>query len=131
MLVAYRKHGGVPGRLDVRARAAKILDILVSMCEAMDGVIPEAWITHLGHNISHCSGPVPSLTAWRVLRRVECGRSGVHKLRFGKQARFKRVCRGKHERAQALKRISVYVKLAPKTCRHRRLARGVLMAMRS
>lgn len=124
LLAAYKQTRGVPARLDVHARAERILDILISTCEAMDGVIPEAWIEHLGHSVSHCSGPVPMLTSWQVLRPVACGRLGVKKLRFGKQPRFKRVCRGKYERAKAVEHIARYVRMAdeigdlhaPRTC---------------
>lgn len=124
MLAAYRQTRGAPGRLDVHARAERILDTLISTCKAMDGVVPEAWIEHLGHNISHCSGPVPILTSWQVLRPAACGCLGVKKLRFGKQPRFKRVCSGKHERAKAVEHIVRYVRMAdeiddlhaPRTC---------------
>ena len=124
LLVAYENTKAVRGRIDVQARAERILNALLSTCEAMNGVIPEAWIQHLGHNVTHCSGPVPTLTSLRVLRPAACGRSGVKKLRFGKQLRFKRVCHGQRERGQALDRIAQYVKVAdeigdleaPRTC---------------
>ena len=129
LLAAFKKiqaaRCGRLGELDVEARAELILDILIATCEAMGGVIPTAWIEHLGHNVSHCAGPVPFLTSLRVLRPAgRCGRLGVKKFLFGKQRRWKRVCRGKIERAQALQRIARYVKVAdevgdlqaPKTC---------------
>ena len=129
LLAAFQKilaaRCGRLGELDVEARAELIFDILVATCEAMGGVIPTAWIEHLGHNVSHCAGPVPFLTSLRVLRPAgQCGRLGVKKFLFGKQRRWKRVCRGKTERAQALQRIARYVEVAdglgdlqaPKTC---------------
>ena len=117
LLSAYRKSRGstVSRSAGVRERAEWILDILQSTCQEMNGVIPEAWIQHLGHAISHCSGPVPTLTALRVIRpagKRACGRAGVQRLRFGKQPRWKRMCTGTQERAQAVTRIAACVRLA-------------------
>ena len=67
MLSAYREVSR--RRQGVRARggggssrASFILDVLSATCVAMNEVIPEAWIKHMGYNLSHCQGPVPTLS---------------------------------------------------------------------
>ena len=116
LLSAYRKSRGstVSRSAGVRERAEWILDILQSTCQEMNGVIPEAWIQHLDHAISHCSGLVPTLTRLGVLRSVKGSGPGVRKMHFGKQSRFKRFCRGVEERALALQRIAKYIPVADK-----------------
>ena len=109
------------------SRASFILDVLSATCVAMSEVIPEAWIKHLGYNISHCQGPVPTLSKLGVIRPAACsasGRSGVKMLLFGKQRRFKRLFAGAAERRLALRRVGAYTELAddigdlaaPRTC---------------
>ena len=59
---SYKKVKREFGRQGVQDRAQFILEILEETCRAMDGIVPDAWIDNLGHNMSHCSGPVPTLT---------------------------------------------------------------------
>ena len=116
----------LPEKTDLRDRARFIYQVLVRLCMTMDGVVPEAWIKHMGHNISHCSGPVPMLTKMGVIRRAAqsmvSGGQGV--MCFGKLPRYKRFCCNIAERSRALRQISHHVALAdelgdvqaPRTC---------------
>ena len=114
LFCAYKKVKWEFGRPGVQDRAQFILEILKQTCQAMHGIVPDVWIEHLGHNVWHCSGPVPTLTRLGVLRSVKGSGPGVRKMHFGKQSRFKRFCRGVEERALALQRIAKYISVADK-----------------
>jgi len=115
LFCAYKKVKREFGGQGVQGRAQNILEILKQTCHAMDGIVPDAWIENLGHNMTHCSGPVPTLTRLGVLRAVKgSGSPGVQKMQFGKQPRCKRFCRGVKERGVALHRIAKYISVADK-----------------
>ena len=94
-------------------RARSLMESLAMACHAMHGVDDEAWISNLGRNVSHCSGPLIVLKRLGLLTNSSTG------LCLGKSVR--KVCKN----ASVLKRIVKWVHLAdelgswgvgPRTC---------------
>ena len=113
---------GREGVHDRAERAALIVKLLKEVCRAMDRVRVDAWVDNLGHNISHVSGPVPTMHRLDILNRAAAGHAT---LCYGKDGgRGKRLCVGRgegHARALVGKVIELADEVgdmrAPRTCR--------------
>ena len=107
---------GVKG--SCRQRAARLLHALIATCKKMHGKLNEVlpWIESVGYNISHVSGPLPTLSRWGVLRPVLDGQKRGA-LQLGKYVDkqttgLKRVAKGFAETSRAVHNLTQLVKLA-------------------